>query len=77
LRLKILTETDSRQIISNLLQIGALPEHVQQLILNKTEGNPFFIEEVLRMMIDQGAIQRQNGGWTTGEETAAIGIPDN
>jgi serine phosphatase RsbU (regulator of sigma subunit)/class 3 adenylate cyclase len=77
LRLNTLSETDSRQIISNLLQIDALPENVQHLILKKAEGNPLFIEEVLRMMIDQGAIQSQNGGWVTRGEIATIGIPNN
>jgi class 3 adenylate cyclase len=77
LRLKILTQTDSQQIISNLLQIDALPENVQHLILKKAEGNPFFIEEVLRMMIDQGAIQRQNGGWAFGNKIGTMGIPDS
>ncbi|MFN2171212.1 MAG: SpoIIE family protein phosphatase [Candidatus Promineifilaceae bacterium] len=75
--LKNLAETDSRQMIFNLLNIANLPEKVQQLILEKAEGNPLFIEEVLRMMIDQGAIKRENGGWTTGRAIGTVGIPDN
>ena len=84
LRLKTLSETGSRQMIANLLQFDALhfdsaqsmPENVQGLILKKAEGNPLFIEEVLRMMIDQGAIQRQNEGWSTGTAISTMGIPD-
>ena len=77
LRLKILGENDSRQMLANLLETDTLPEDVQHLLLKKAEGNPFFIEEVLRMMIGQGAIQRQDGGWASGMQIGATGIPDN
>jgi serine phosphatase RsbU (regulator of sigma subunit)/class 3 adenylate cyclase len=77
LRLKTLAEKDSQQIISNMLHIDALPKNIQQLILEKAEGNPLFIEEVLRMMIDEGAIQQENGGWAIDSSIDAIGIPDN
>jgi serine phosphatase RsbU (regulator of sigma subunit) len=76
LRLKVLSESDSQQMLANLLETDALPQNVQHLILKKAEGNPFFIEEVLRMMINQGAIRRENGGWTAGTQMGAIGIPD-
>ena len=75
--LELLSEADSRQILANLLQNKPFPQKVQELILKKAEGNPFFIEEVLRMMIDQGAIQRRNGSWIITAETGTPGIPDN
>ena len=77
LRLSTLPDTDGRQIISHLLHIDALPKNVERLILEKAEGNPLFIEEVLRMMIDQGAIERRNGGWSVGRAFGTVGIPDN
>ena len=77
LRLKTLTDTDSRLIISNLLNIDALPVDIQHLILEKAEGNPLFIEEVLRMMIDQGTLKQGGDGWTINRAIGAMGIPDN
>jgi predicted ATPase len=72
-----LTEADSQQLIANLLDIGSLPEETRRLILKKSEGNPFFIEEVIRMLIERGAIVRSAETWVAGSEIAAVEIPDN
>jgi class 3 adenylate cyclase len=72
-----LSEHDSRQLVSNLLEIEALPEETRTLILKKAEGNPFFVEEIIRMLIDRGAILRREGGWTAGVEIDSVEIPDN
>jgi class 3 adenylate cyclase len=75
--LSALSEDDSRQMVSNLLEVEALPEKTRTLILHKSEGNPFFVEEVIRMLIDRGAIVRENGDWIAGENIGQIEIPDN
>lgn len=72
-----LTEADSQQLIANLLDIGSLPEQTRKLILKKAEGNPFFVEEVIRMLIDRGAIVGSGQTWVAGQEIANIEIPDN
>ncbi len=78
INLNPLTETDSRQLVSNLLEIEALPERIRDLILKKAEGNPFFVEEVIRMLIDRGAIVRKDDqSWMAGKEIETIDIPDN
>jgi len=75
--LQPLTETDSRQLVENLLGSGALPNRVQRLLFKKTEGNPLFVEEVIRMLIDRRVIIRQDEVWTAGEAIGDINIPDN
>jgi predicted ATPase len=75
--LDALSEIDSRQLVSNLLEIEALPEEVRKHILHKAEGNPLFVEEVIRMLIDRGAIIRDNGNWVAGAEIKTVEIPDN
>ncbi len=75
--LTALSEADSRRLVANLLEIEALPERMRALILKKAEGNPFFVEEVIRMLIDRGAIVRRDGGWVAGAEIEAVDIPDN
>jgi class 3 adenylate cyclase len=77
LNLNPLTDDDSRQLVSNLLEIEALPENIRTLILKKAEGNPFFVEEVIRMLIDRGAIYKQGTSWAAGKEIGSIEIPDN
>jgi class 3 adenylate cyclase len=77
INLNALSETDSRRLVSNLLQIEDLPEEMRTLILAKTEGNPFFVEEVIRMLIDRSAIVRNERGWVAGAGIDSIDIPDN
>ena len=73
-----LSEVDSQQLVSNLLEVEALPESLRKMILAKAEGNPFFVEEVIRMLIDRGGITRDpaTGKWTTTRDIDTIEIPD-
>ncbi|MBI3763061.1 MAG: AAA family ATPase [Chloroflexi bacterium] len=77
LTLTPLTEADSRQLVSNLLEVEALPDRIRAIILQKAEGNPFFVEEVIRMLIDRGAIVKRGEGWAAGKEIENVEIPDN
>ena len=75
--LQPLTEDDSRQLVANLLEIEALPESIRTTILKKAEGNPFFVEEVIRMLIDRGVIVRNAAGsWQAVKEIENVEIPD-
>ena len=77
LTLTPLSETNSQQLVANMLKIEALPSGVRRTILKKSEGNPFFVEEVIRMLIDQGAIVQKAGEWVAGEEIERVEIPDH
>ena len=71
-----LTEGDTQELVRNLLDIDALPDDLRQVIRAKAEGNPFFVEEVLRMLIDQGSLERQADGWRLTGDVASLEIPD-
>jgi len=77
LMLAHLSEEDSRQLISNLLEIEALPGQVRDLILRKAEGNPFFVEEVIRMLIEREIIVQEGNRWAARKEIESVEIPDN
>jgi class 3 adenylate cyclase len=74
--LEPLTEDQSRELVAHLLAIESLPESVRQLILDRAEGNPFFVEEVVRMLIGRGVIVLVDGRWTATQDVAAIDIPE-
>jgi class 3 adenylate cyclase len=44
-------------------------------IVDRAEGNPFFIEEVIRSLIDEGAIKRSDSGWEVSGGLDEIEIP--
>jgi class 3 adenylate cyclase len=75
-RLEPLTEADSRTLVSNLLEIESLPDAVRDLILARAEGNPFFVEEVVRMLIERGAIVADGERWVATEQVASVEIPE-
>lgn len=63
LRLDPLTREAAEEMLSALLNGGA--QHaapLRQLILDKTEGNPFFMEEMVHALFDQGVLTRGVGG---------------
>jgi class 3 adenylate cyclase len=47
-----------------------------QVIHEETEGNPFFVREVLRHLIETGGIERIEGRWVTRAPVEELGIPD-
>jgi tetratricopeptide (TPR) repeat protein len=73
-----LAEADSSQLASNLLEIDHLPPGVRNTIVRKADGNPFFLEEVIRNLIEAGAIVRDpaTGSWRATGQVEAIVIPD-
>ena len=76
LSLRPLTDAQSQQLIGSLLDIADLPEALRAEILAKAEGNPFFVEEIIQRLIDQGTVVREDDHWRA-TDTAAPPIPDS
>lgn len=76
LALDPLTEADSRHLLGNLLYVEQLPESVRELILARAEGNPFFVEEVIRSLIGSHHIIREDGHWRAVESIKGVAIPE-
>ena len=76
INLRPLSEEDSRELVANLLVIESLPTKVRDFILARAEGNPFFVEEVIRMLIDRGAIVRQGEQWVATSAIEGVEIPE-
>jgi class 3 adenylate cyclase len=54
-----------------------LPDTLRKRIVVTSEGNPFFVEEVIATLIDRGVIVRRNGTWEVSEDNADLSIPDS
>ncbi len=74
--LQPLDQQHARQLVGNLLHVEDLPEKVRQLILDKSEGNPFFVEEVIRSLLDAQLVVRENSHWRATKEIVNIAVPD-
>ena len=65
-------------LVSALLNIADLPRDLRQLIIQKTDGNPYFVEEVVRSLIEQGVVHQTPDRlrWQAGPKLDDIAIPD-
>jgi class 3 adenylate cyclase/tetratricopeptide (TPR) repeat protein len=56
--------------------LAKLPQDVAALVIAKAEGNPFFIEEVTKSLVEMDALRLGEEGYTSGRPLADIVIPD-
>ncbi|MFA9454788.1 MAG: tetratricopeptide repeat protein [Candidatus Aminicenantaceae bacterium] len=75
IRLGLLDESHSEVLLQNLLNIKGFPTPVMKRIASITGGNPFFIEEIVRSLIDQGAVEPKGGGFRVSARIDQVEIP--
>jgi ABC-type oligopeptide transport system substrate-binding subunit/class 3 adenylate cyclase len=61
-------------LLHSLVGTGTLPEEMERRILEHAEGNPFFLEELVRSLADAGSLVRDGDGWRFDHE-AEVEIP--
>ncbi|MDX1415578.1 MAG: adenylate/guanylate cyclase domain-containing protein [Candidatus Promineifilaceae bacterium] len=76
--LQPLSEDDSQSLVEELLMTTNLPQDLWLQILEKSAGNPFFVEEVVRALADHNLIGHdEHGTSSAGRSGGDIQIPDN
>ena len=71
-----LDEEESSMLVDSLLEVENLPESAKRLILEKADGNPFFLEELLRSLLDAGLVVVRDGRAVATERIAELRVPD-
>jgi class 3 adenylate cyclase/tetratricopeptide (TPR) repeat protein len=61
--LKRLDEGHVDQLVRGMLPGGASFPELARAVFDKTGGNPFFVEEVVRSLVEEGAVVRGPSGW--------------
>lgn len=75
LALEPLPEDESDALLGNLLGQSELPREFIRWITYKTDGNPFFVEELIRSLIEVKQIVRENSHWKISGEFDKVSIP--
>jgi class 3 adenylate cyclase/predicted ATPase len=72
-----LSEEDCRRLVAEILQkVPDIPPALTDLIVAKAEGSPFYVEEVIKVLIDQGVIIRGEDQWQiTMERLSSLRVP--
>jgi predicted ATPase/class 3 adenylate cyclase len=73
--LAALNRPESEQMVSNLLKNRAIPKDILDSIGERAGGNPFFIEEIVRSWIDQGAVTVSKEGFQITDRIEHSRIP--
>jgi class 3 adenylate cyclase len=73
--LEPLPAAKARELVDSVLG-AALPPAARDLVVERAEGNPLFIEELLESLIDRGVIERDGERWSVGEIPGDLQIPD-
>jgi hypothetical protein len=71
-----LSSEDSDRLVRLLLTVDDLPPAVHRRILERAEGNPFFLEEIVRHLIDDGLIVHDGDRWRADARISDVEIPD-
>lgn len=71
MELEPLDRRSSRQLVREILKrVPQVPRNLRDLIVDYTRGNPYFIEEVVKILIDDNVIRTEGDTWTVDESRA-------
>jgi class 3 adenylate cyclase/tetratricopeptide (TPR) repeat protein len=74
--LDALTQSESRTLTTQLLSNENVPERVHELLLEKSEGNPFFLEELLQDLMESGTFEQVGETWELSREIQQLRVPE-
>lgn len=77
LELRPLSRRDSRKLVKEILQkIEPLPDMLRDLVVERSEGNPFYMEELVKMLVEDRVILKGDERWLVEpERLAQVRVP--
>lgn len=78
IELSPLSASQSELLLAKLVGKQVLPATLREQILSRAEGNPFFVEEIVRSLVSQRALvpTRDGTGWQLGKAVEQVQLPD-
>jgi class 3 adenylate cyclase/tetratricopeptide (TPR) repeat protein len=73
--LEALSAEEAVRMLDELLG-GTLPAGLRDVVVQRAEGNPFFVEELVGTLIDRQLLERQNGSWRLADLPSDFAVPD-
>lgn len=72
-----LPAVDGGELLARTLRGAELPKALRERILERAEGNPFFIEEIVRALIQERVVERAaDGTWKVERDSAEVRLPE-
>jgi predicted ATPase/class 3 adenylate cyclase len=64
LELRPLSQEDSHRLVAELLRkVETIPPALHELVVSRAEGNPFYLEELIQMLLEEGVILADGERW--------------
>ncbi len=63
IRLNDLSSSEAQGMLESLLKTDSIPSDLRRFVQNKTEGNPFYLEELVNSLIETETLIRDNDSW--------------
>ncbi len=73
--LKRLTRTNSERIINSILGEVEIEDDFLKRVYDKAEGNPFFILEIVKFLVEEGHLTENEEGWVLDKNIVSIELP--
>lgn len=70
-----LDEHGTRSLLAATIDDADVPQDLANLVYRYTEGNPFFVQEISRALVERGDVFRRNGTWAW-RSLDELGVPD-
>ena len=76
LGLRTLSQREATEVAEAVVGASGLPPELEELIFRKAEGNPFYVEEVTKALVETGAVRREDGHHVLARPIADVEVPD-
>lgn len=74
--LEPLSADESGRLVAGLLG-AAMPTELEQRVIEVSEGNPLFAEELVRLFVDRGVVRHTESGWEQAQPIEDVEIPQS
>ncbi len=64
-----------RQMLTSILGVEGLPEEFLEKVTVETAGNPYFAQEVMRVLVENGTVFLEHGQWAANTSVGELSIP--
>jgi class 3 adenylate cyclase/tetratricopeptide (TPR) repeat protein len=75
IRLDPLPPTTADRLLEDLLGSGSALDALRRALIERTEGNPFFLEESVRTLVETGTLVGERGGYRLAKPVEGIQVP--
>jgi predicted ATPase/class 3 adenylate cyclase len=74
--LEDLSADEAGELVAALLEVERLPAPTRTFIIERAAGNPFFVEEIIKALIEAGVLVQRGDSWAATRDIETLDIPD-